>query len=288
MGLKKTRTILSVILAIIMGLSTFTAVAALVTNITLGSPSFLSKHLITDEVVAECEAQLSDKYAVLEQETGIPQRVFEAYKNDLSIEESMNIAVQNVYGAENSSLYSEERVEYFYSKCTEYLEAKGVEYSEENVRLAADKAARIYSDCVGIHNVNSLKSNKERLERGCGKYCSVSLLVIISCIIMLTVLYRKRQIAYSYFAGGLLGGGIAGVLTSAMCLIGKVGYNLQYYPDVFQHSINGIVKQYFNLLLLAFVIICIIGISIDTVLAKKINNENLRNATRFSKILGRF
>lgn len=288
MGLKKTRTILSVIIAIIMALSTFTAVAALVTNATLASQRFLCKHLITDEVVAECETQLSDKYAVLEQETGIPQHVFESYKNDLSIEESMDIAVQNVFGAESSSLYSEERVEYFYSKCTEYIEAKGVEYKEENVRLAADKAARIYSECVGIHNVNSLKSNCERLERSCSKYCSVSLLVIISCIIMLTVLYKKRQIAYSYLAGGLLGGGISGVFTSALCLINKVGYDLQYYPGVFQHSINGMVKQYFNLLLLAFLIICIIGVCIDAVLVKKINKDNLRNATRFSKILGRF
>lgn len=287
MGLKKTRVILSVILTLLIALSTAVVAFSLVANATLASQSYIIKHFATDEMAEECEKQLSAKYAVLEQETGIPQRVFESYKNDISTKESISLAVKNAFTTGDSALYSEERIDYFYSKCTEYLDAKGIEYDEENVRLAADRGAKIFSDCVGVHNLSGLESTVAQYSRTLGGICSVALFLLVACVIMLAVLYQNRHIMHSYLAAGLIGGGLSAVLTSALCLVKKVSLGLNYSPSVYQSSFAAMVNKYFVLVLAVSLAICVAGVVMQCFAFKNADNKGKRKFG-LDNILGKY
>lgn len=288
MGLKKTRIILSVILSVIIAASTVVTLTALVLNSTFATQSYLSKYLITDELVSTCEQQLDAKYAALEEKSGIPARVFLMIKNDVNTGDSLRLAVANLFSDESSDLYSQDRADYFYRLCVEYLEGNKIEYKEAAIRNVSQEATKIYSDSVGIHNADSITKYLSSYKLTCAKITSAGLLVLILCVALLTLLYTKREDALLHIGISVSSGGLGVALGALICLILKVGSKFDFSPMVYQQSFYNMTKHFFLLLVLAGIACLILAYSGVLYIVKSVNNEKHRKNSRFSKVIGRF
>ena len=250
MELKKTRTILSIFLSFVTAAATLITLASFILNITMASPSFFTEKLITPQVVSECTKQLHMKYKSLEAESGIPARVFETVTQDSGVEFSLQTAAANIFLSESSTLYNEERVNYFYKLCTEYFSGNNIEYNEKNVLLVSEKAARIYSDTLGIHNTESIEKYISGYKQDCLKIISTGIIIIALCCCMLCIIYKKRADIMLFAGCGGAGGGAAAVICAIICLILKTGSDVIFYPAVYQQSLYSMIRISFIYLLL--------------------------------------
>lgn len=285
MGLKATRKILSIILCVVVAIATICTVSSAVLEMTFSSRGFITKNIVTSEVITECETQLKAKYAVLEDESGIPARVFETILSNYDTEESVKLAVENIFGEESSELYSEERVEYFYNLCVEYLDGNAIRYKKSEVQSVADRAAMIYSETVGVHNTGSVVDHLNMFRNNCTKSTSVGLISIVLCMVLLLVVYRDREFAVSYFVAGITAGGIATVLGAIICLIFKVSAGISVSPMVYQSSFASMFNKYLLYLVLAGIVVVAICSAVQFYFSKKKKTEDMRKNTRFNKII---
>ncbi|MFR5875343.1 MAG: hypothetical protein ACLUFN_02510 [Eubacterium sp.] len=274
MGLRATRKLLSVILAVLTAACTVLMLASFVVTSTLSSQGYITKHLINETLVAECESQLNIKYDALALKSGIPARVFEMAASEYGVEESLNTAAQYIFSEESATLYNQDRVDYFCKLCTEYLEGNDISYKKEYVQNTAEEAAQIYSDCIGIHNADTVKDNISGLNQSCAKIGSAALVVIVAALILLTVMYKTKSTAYLYSAGAAAGGGIAATIGSLVCLIAKVGSDFAVEPAIYQQSFSAMIRLYFIILLIVSIAFSAIAYSFSTVLIKKNNSRN--------------
>jgi hypothetical protein len=288
MGLKATRKLISIILAVITAISTVMMISSFVLDLTFSTKNYFTKYIVTDELVAECEAQLEMKYSALEVKSGIPSRVFEMVEKDYNTAESLNLAVQNVFTDESETLYSEDKVNYFYKLCVEYLDGNEISYTKSSVERVAEEATEIYSDCVGIHNTESIENYLSRFSQNCAKIGSAALLVIVLALILLSFIYNTRGNAYLYIIGGAAGGSIATALGSIFCIIAKVGSKFAFEPAVYQYSFYSMTKRYFLILLVVTIIFTIIMYGLAFLVLYKYRKDELRKNTRFDKVIGRF
>ena len=100
-------------------------------------------------VSEQCEKAFKDQISVLEAQSGIPSRVFDAvYKNN---DISNSSALTRLYNQDNPDLYSNNQIAQFDSLCKEYLEGNNMQYDEALIHNTAVKAAQAYSDCFEEH-----------------------------------------------------------------------------------------------------------------------------------------
>lgn len=284
MGLKNTREILSIFAYIVICVSTVIALASSVFSVTFASQGFLSKHLATTKIVEECNNQLSSKYATLEAESGIPSRVFETVVKDYSTRDNLNLAASYVFTEESSELYSVERTNYFYNLCVEYLKGNNISYNEEDVMRVADKAAKIYSDTVGIHNTEEIKAHINEFSKNCASAVSISIVAMIVSFVMLFIMYRKKRYASSYFAGGIAGGSLATVVGSLLCLIFGVGKQLEILPEIYQSGVLSMIRIYFGYLILDGFVVMGIACIVPYIISKQSNEQYRRRVTLIDAI----
>lgn len=287
MGLKKTRTVLSIIIALVIAISSVCMLSSLTLEFSLASQGFFSKHLITNEIAEECNNQLNLKYDALEAESGIPARVFKMSMETYSTMDNLKLAAENVFTEETAELYSNERIDYFYDLCTEYLNGNNIKYNEADVRRTAEKATRIYSETVGVHNTEAIAQYLTLFKNNCTKTTSIAIVSIILCAGLLVIIYRKKNFALSYFAGGIAGGGLATMVGALLALIFQIGTRISISPAVYQSSVASMVRIYFGYLLLVGFVLCAIGSLINFLLYKYYKREADRQATRFSKIVAK-
>lgn len=288
MGLKATRKLLSVILAAIIAACTVLTLTSIVIGSTFSTQGYLTKHLINDELVAECESQLNMKYEALEVKSGIPARVFEMVEKDCSTAESLNLAVQYLFTDESSTLYNQDRVDYFYKLCTEYLDGNNISYKKSAVQNTAEEAARIYSDCVGIHNADTIKGYLSTFSQSCARVGSVSLVVTVCALFLLMIMYTARDTACLYIAGGLAGGGIAAAIGSIICIAAKIGSEFSFEPAIYQQSFYSMTKLFFITLLIVSLVFLALIYAVAGIILKKQNEDRKQKETRFKKIIGKF
>ena len=243
MGLSETRKILSNLLAVLLACCLCVLLCALGINATVTRQRYLEKHFITEELVQECTEQLDAKYAVLESETGIPQRVFAAVKDDYKVEESLKTALQNAFGAEDTALYNSNMVNYFNNLCTEYLDDSGVIYDADAVAAAANEAALIFSDTVGMHNIDSLSVNIFLLQRTLTTTIAASAFGTVLCIILIFVMYTNRKKAAVYALAGVCGGALGAGLGSIGCLVLNAASALGLSPAVYQAAAEALANH---------------------------------------------
>lgn len=284
MGLKNTREILSIFAYIVICVSTVIALASSVFSVTFASQGFLSKHLATTKIVEECNNQLSSKYVTLEAESGIPSRVFETVIKDYSTRDNLRLAAGYIFTEEASELYSVERVNYFYNLCTEYLKGNKISYNEEDVKRVADKAARIYSDTVGIHNTEEIKAHINEFNKNCARAVSISIVAMIVSFVMLFIMYRKKRYASSYLAGGIAGGSLATVVGSLLCLIFGVGKQLEITPEIYQNGMLSMIRIYFGYLILIGLIVMGIACVVPYIINKQSNEQYHKRVTLIDAI----
>lgn len=285
MEMKQTRKLLSLIIAVVIAISSVCMLSSLTLELSLANKSFFSKHLVTNAVAEECEKQLDLKFEALEAESGIPLSVFQMATKTYSTADNLSQASQNIFSEETAELYSNERVDYFYNLCTEYLDGNNISYNRDDVRRTADKAARIYSETVGIHNTDSISQYLTLFARDCTKATSITIVSLIICGTLLAIIYKKKNYAISYFASGVAGGGIATIIGALLALIFQVGTDVSVSPVVYQSNIVSMIRIYFAYLMLAGIILCSIGSLVNFLIAKYGKREENRQATRFNKII---
>lgn len=250
MGLKATRTILSILLSFVIAAVTLITLVSFILNITFSTPSFLTERIVTPQLVSTCTEQLSMKYAALEAESGIPARVFKAVTENAGVEFALETAAENIFSAESSSLYNEDRVNYFYKLCTEYFDGNGIEYNKKNVCRVSEKAAQIYSDTLGMHNTESIEKYISGYKMNCLKITSAGMVILTLCCSMICLIHKKRSDILFFIACGTAGGGIAAVISALISLILKVGSEIVFYPVAYQQSLYSMTRLSFIYLLL--------------------------------------
>ena len=247
-NLSKTRNIISVILCAVIAVLTTLMLTAFTLQATFGNKSFVKKFLVTDNLVSQCEKELDEYYTALEIKSGIPKRIFLSVEKDFSTKDSLNLAAENMFSNESSTLYSQERVDYFYKICTEYLDVKKISYNKSNVRNTARQAAEIYSNCVGMHNTDSVNAAIIEFSGSCSKVGFGAFLVALVAFGAILYVYRKKEQGYLYSVSGWLAGSGAVLLGSILCLILKVGSKFDFSPAVYSQCFYSMTKYFFAIL----------------------------------------
>jgi len=245
MGIGETRKILSIILAVLTAVTVaLTAMLALM-NTTLANRTFLQKNIVNEALVQACNEQLDAKFAVLEAETGIPVRVFQAIKEDNPVDVTLNMAFQNAFGAEDSSFYNDNMVSYFYQLCEGYLKESNTLYTEEEVAVAADKAAAIFSETVGLHEVDYVNTKLITMRRSVSVCLAAGAIGLVLCAVLTLMLYTDKNKAMTYLCYGTAGGALGMLLGSIGCLIAKVPSGLNLAPSIYADAAGKLIQKYF-------------------------------------------
>lgn len=287
MALKSTRKILSIILAVFIAISSVSFCASIVLGESFATKKFVVKHIVTNELVADCEKQLDIKYEALEQKCGIPARVFETIKTSFSTRDSLKQAAEYLFDENDPTLYNDNRIDYFYEMCVEYLEGNEFDYDKDNVRNVAIEATQIYSDSVGIHNASEIKHYVEDTRIACQRIQSVSVLVLAISCLMILIMYKKKQEGALYVGAGIMGGGIATILGSLLSIITKLGSSIDISPVVYKNTFSHMTNSYFGIVILAGLVILLAGAGVFAAGAYKINLEQNRKSARFTKIVAK-
>lgn len=240
--IKTSRKILSVILAVLFSLSVFVALFAFVLNSTLLSKTFLEKHFVTDSLVTECEKQLDEGFAVLSDESNIPSDVFSTAYKEFPTKDSMQQATQYIFNEQDSTLYSQNKIDYFYKLCTEYLDGNNIKYKKADITNVAQKAAEIYSNCIGIHNVDYVNVQLPDYSKACGKAITFAVIVAVVIAVFLIIMYSDKNRAFAYLASGAAGSGIAGMLVSVLLILTKLGSSFNYTPEIYQQCVSSLIR----------------------------------------------
>ncbi|MCR5208310.1 MAG: hypothetical protein K6C14_07550 [Eubacterium sp.] len=248
MELSTSRKLLSVIFSIIIALSVCTATAALTATQTLTKDSFLIKHAVSDELVAQCEEQLSAKYKMLETETGIPQNVFETVKKEYPVSASLKTAFQNVFSNESPELYSRDLVDYFERLCTDYLDGNKIKYDKKNVKNAAEEAASIFSETVGLHNMGSASDKIEEFKGLCTLVSAVSVIAATLSTTMLFLIYSNKKKPQIYILSGASGGTAGAALSALICYFKSPVRSVGVEPAVYKSLFTVSLTRYFMVL----------------------------------------
>lgn len=259
MDLKASRTLLSIILAVIVAISTVATLSSLVLNATILNKGFIMKHAVSDEMINDCNKQLDAKFSALEAESGIPARVFKTVQNDYSTGESLRQAVSFVFDEENELLYNKERIAYFERLCQEYLDGNDIKYDKDDIYRVAEKAAMIYSDTVGIHNIGAIEEMYDKHSVSSVRVTSSGCLAIAVCAILLVVMFKKRSEGYKYLNAGLSGGAVATIICSILGILTKIGGKFNIQPIAYLHSFQAMAKTYFSILIVAgfaLIVVC--------------------------------
>lgn len=267
--IKTSRKILSIILTVLFGASVLAALFSFVFNSTLSSKNFLEKHLITDSLVTECEKQLDESFAVLSAESGIPVTVFTTAYKEFPTKDSMIQAAQYIFNEQDSTLYSQTKIDYFDKLCKEYLDGNNIKYKKSDISNVAQKAAEIYSNCVGIHNVDYVSAQLPILSKSCGKAATLSVIMCAVIGLFMIIMYSDKNRAFAYLASGSAGAGTAGIFSSVLLILTKLGSHFNCTPAIYQQSVYSIIRLSFLILLVSSVVVAIFSYIILFAIKKK-------------------
>lgn len=285
MGLKSTRKILSVVFAVIISFSLAACVSCVVETFTVSSSGFYEKHFSSQALADECDKQLTKKYTALSKKSNIPLEVFESVKKQYSTALSLKQAASYLFDENDATLNNDARVKYFYSICTEYLDANELSYSKDEVYNVCVEASQIYSDTVGIHNLEYLKNDVDARNRNNTKKMSVFVLSVALSVIFTLFMYKKRLQGMIYVCAGVMGGGIGVVVSSLLRLIFKVGTVYDIQPECYSVVFNHMSKSYLLFEALGGVALILVGIVIIFVVQRFISRDEFRKNTRFFKVV---
>lgn len=273
-NLSKTRNIISVILCAVIAVLTTLMLTAFTLQATFGNKNFVEKFLVTDNLVSQCEKELDENYTALEIKSGIPKRIFLSVERDFSTKDSLKLAAENMFSNESSTLYSQERVDYFYKICTEYLDVKKISYNKSNVRNTARQAAEIYSNCVGMHNTDSVNAAIIEFSGSCSRVGFGAFFVALVAFGAVLYVYRKKEQGYLYSVSGWLAGSGGVLLGSILCLILKVGSKFDFSPAVYSQCFYSMTQYFFAILAAVSAVATALLIWAVFIIKKKVNKHS--------------
>ena len=98
-------------------------------------------------------------------------------------------------------------------------------------------------------------------------------------------MYRKKTDGMIYVSSGIIGGGIAGVISFLLQLVFKVGTSYDFEPLVYSQTFAKMCKLYLVYGISASAVLILIGIAVLVVNVKIINRDEFRKNTRFFKVV---
>ena len=276
MGLSETRKLISVNIAILIAAMTVAMIISTVIGAIIGTQAVAERIIVKGDLVTQCSEQLDTKYSVLEAESGIPQRVFLQVKTDYSVESSLKRAMDDAYIGVDSTLYNQSMVDYFERLITEFMQGSELKYNEKDVKLTAQKAARIYSDTLGFHNTSSSELRLQNIKGGCSKAGLISLMVILLSVLIIVIIYAERQKGMTFVAAGFAGGGLGAVVFSLLCLIFGVWKKITLQPEALAEAIGNLVKASVLLIIPVGLVIALAAFITMLIINRKLNSKNER------------
>ncbi len=274
MTLDVSRKIVSTILEIVMAICTMVFLLTLIMTFTFADQNFFINQFATQQLAGECNEQLNLNYEALSDETGIPARVYERVEEDFPTDEALRQAALSLFSEENETLYSENKINYFYELSVEYLEGNDISFKEDDVRRSAQKAARIYSDVVGIHNAGRIESRIAGFSKSFPRATIVSFLIAFACFPVMMVMYKRKKGGYFKAIGGILAGAAATAVGLLLLIVFNIGGSIDILPEIYKASITHTAKIVFAMTIFVSLIVVAGSVSIMRFLDKKIQDED--------------
>ena len=248
MEMKKSRKILTAIFVVLLSAALTCTIAMGAVTLTFASSDFLRNHIATEELANECNQQLEMKFSVYEKETGIPARVFLTVETDYPTQTMLGRAFTNAFGEEDTSLYSATMVDYFYGLCTEYLDGNEIPYDDKRIKNAAEGAAQLYSEAVGLHNVDPIEGYINTVSHTGGRIAFATLGAFAVCVLAIMLMYKSKYLAYVKIFIGVEAAGVALLLGGLLLLFSGAAGRITIQPEAYRAAFEAITRGYFLML----------------------------------------
>ena len=282
--LAKYRKILSYFLAVIIAVSVTVAVVSGIDCLTVGRKEFYVKLFSTQKLADECDRQLTEKYKALSAKSNIPFDVFDSVKRKFDTRESLVQAGGYVFDENDEALKNGSRYAYFEKTINEYIAANNIKMSKQSIALVADEAQQIYSDTVGIHNLKFLKKSVVERNSASLRRLSACLVVVALSAFLLVYIYEKNIKSASYFASGIMAGSVGAVMSSLIMWIAKIKTEIVATPNIWATVLSNMAVKVLVFRLVGGVVVLALGIALFIFAQKRVNREQMRKDTRYSKI----
>lgn len=233
MSLRKTRKVLSVLLAVIIVIGGNLFFGAEIVRYTLGSENYLEDIALSASFVDECEKNFSEYTEVLSAQSGIPAQVFEVTVEKERIHANILHSLFN----SNGSVYSEDMTVKFEEQCLEYLNGNNIEYDEAMLKSIAEAAADAYENCFGISDMQGAKAFIDQVTREYGKYTSIGLLLIVVSVFLLFILFKKKSDFAKAVYSALTALGVSMLFIGLAGLIFNVGGSPMLAPKLYADAL---------------------------------------------------
>lgn len=273
MNLKKTRSIVSLLITLIFSLSLSCAVSAMLVHATFANSSFMEKRFVTDALAGECEAQLETQFEALSVKSGIPARVFRNIENEITVKETLRVSVHSFYSHIDTRAAQATKADYFYNLCTEYLEGNNLSYNEQDIRNAAVEAAAIYKSCLGFSNTEHLIDFTDNVQENAPRAVFGLLAGTLVMGFLFFVIFKSRNRAFSYIAAGFSVSGVSLVFISLASLIFKVGTGFVMTPQAHYDALCSVIRLFFLFLLAAGIVFTAAGTAFNIMIYNKKKND---------------
>lgn len=280
------RKTLSYLLALITAFSIVFAVFSGVNHLTLGSKNFYVRSFSTQTLADECDKQLTEKYKVLAVKSNLPLDVFDSVKVKFDTKQSLNQAAEFLFDENDETLKNGSRYDYFKNTIIEYTDANDIRISSETVDTVAKEAQQIYSDTVGIHNLGFLQTDMQNQSTRSVGCLSVCLLVLAFAAILLAYVYDKKIQFLSYFSSGIITGGVATILSSVAMKCFNIGA-VSVSPTVWNTVFADMTHKILLFRILVGILVLLLGVALFLFSQHRLNREQMRKDTRYSKIFSK-
>ncbi len=269
MKMTRSRGILAIILKFIIAFCTTVLLFSFVFNLTFASSSYFASRFPADTLAAQCDEQLTLKYEMLSKESGFPVRVFEMIKTDIPTAKSIRNALGGLETAEEVNIYSQSLVEFFYDLCEDYANGNNLKYKKADLKATAEKAARIYSDTVGIHNIEGALEKRNELKHKATLAQLVSFVTLVFSGLVTVLMYTRRHLGFTELMSATLGGGLATLFACILLYAIKPVQHLDITPAVFAECINAMSCRYFAVTALLAVAVIVASLTVSISLEVK-------------------
>ena len=283
----KYRRILSYFLAIIVAVSVSISLVSGIDFMTVGSKQFYVKTFATQKLADECNSQLTEKYKALSAKSNLPLDIFDSVKVKFDTKESIVQAVNYVFDENDEALKNGSRYSYFESTITEYINANDIKMSKHSIELVSLEAEQIYSDTVGIHNLRFLQKTVAEHNSSSLHWLSACLVIIAFSAFLLAYIYKKNIKSALYFASGFMAGSIGVIVSSLVMWLAKIKTQFDVSPDIWAKTFSDIAVKILVFRLVAGAVLLALSIALFIFAQMRVDREQMRKDTRYSKIFSR-
>ncbi len=245
MKMTRSREMLSLLLQLVTAVCTAVLIYSFLLNITVVNVNYYAQEFPAAQYAADCEARLSKNYEMLAKESGFPVRVFERVKTDMPTAQMLQTHLASLMQEDEPEIYNENLVAYFYHLCEDFAKGNQMQYREADLRVTAEKAARIYSDTVGLRGFENANVKYRDLRQRVTLAQLVSFIAGLLCCACLMLMYTRRRLSYFRILTALMTGGIASLMSSGVLYLLKPVEHLDIQPAAFTQCLSDMADKFF-------------------------------------------